>query len=102
MSARLVDWPHRISSDHDVVDRFLSESDGQTIERPSSADIHTAIEWLALYGAESKEDAVPYIRVIALLQAQLDAREHRAALARAKRDYATRHGVPVASVRIAR
>ena len=102
MSARVVDWPHRISSDHDVVDRFLADSDGQTVDRPTIADMHTAIEWLALYGAESEEEAAPYIRVIALLQAQVDARQHRVALARAKRDYATTHGVPVASVRIAR
>lgn len=102
MSRRVVDWPGRISSDHDVVDRFLSESDGQTIERPSIADLHTAIEWLALYGAESEEEAAPYVRVIALLQAQVDARQHRTALARAKREYATTHGVPLASVRIAR
>ncbi len=79
----IVDWPERISADHDTVDRFLHE--GATVNMASSGDIATAIEWLALYGAETAEDAQPYVNVIGLLERTLDRREMKAAKARFKR-----------------
>lgn len=79
----IVDWPERISADHDTVDRFLYA--GISVESPSSGDIATAIEWLALYGAETEADAQPYANVIGHLERTLQRRETKAAKARFKR-----------------
>lgn len=91
-------WSERISSDHDVVDRFINE--GIEVTTPSISDLYTAIEWLALYGAESVEDAQPYANVIAYLEGVVAAKEKRAETARMKRAYADYFGVPVRSVRV--
>jgi hypothetical protein len=95
-----ISWDDRISADSDTVDRFLA--DGMTAQTPSDADFQNAIEWLALYGAESHEDAQPFANVIAYLMARLDERARRTAINTAKREYAAAHGIPVSQVRIAR
>ena len=102
MSGYVVDWQTRISSDHDTVDRFLAVNDGETLDAPSVADLGTAIEWLALYGAEYLDDAAPFMRVIGFLQYKVAEKERRDRITEAKRQYAQDHGVPVSSVRIAR
>ena len=91
-------WTERISSDTDVVDRFLNE--GIDVKAPSIQDFYTAIEWLALYGAETPEDAQPFANVIAYLERTIAKKEKQARLARQKRAYADYFGVPVKSVRV--
>lgn len=95
-----IEWDERISADDDTVDRFLAE--GMDAHKPSNADFHNAIQWLALYGAADGEDAQPFANVIAYLMAKVDQRERRAAVNAAKREYAAAHGIPVSRVRIAR
>lgn len=91
-------WTERISSDTDVVDRFLNE--GIDVKAPSIEDLYTAIEWLALYGAETAEDAKPFANVIAFLERTIAKKEKQARVARQKRAYADYFGVPVKSVRV--
>ena len=91
-------WTERISSDTDVVDRFLYE--GIDVQTPDIGDLSTAIEWLALYGAETAEDAQPYANVIAYLEKAIATKQKRAETARQKRAYAAYFGVPVRSVRV--
>lgn len=95
-----IEWNERISADDDTVDAFLA--DGMDAHKPSDADFQNAIQWLALYGAQDREDAQPFANVIAYLMAKLDQRERRAAINAAKREYAAAHGIPVSRVRIAR
>lgn len=95
-----LNWPERISSDTDVVDRFLHE--GIDVQAPSITDLNTAIEWLALYGAETAEDAQAYANVIGFLQRSIETRIKRKSLAAAKRAYAIEHGIPVSQVRVNR
>lgn len=93
-------WAERISSDTDVVDQFLHE--GIEVENPSIGDLYTAIEWLALYGAETIEDAQPYANVIAFLEKTIATKQKRTETARQKRAYAAQHGIPVSRVRVTR
>lgn len=95
-----IEWNERISADDDTVDAFLAE--GMDANKPTDADFQNAIQWLALYGAQDREDAQPFANVIAYLMAKLDQRERRAAINAAKREYAAAHGIPVSRVRIAR
>jgi hypothetical protein len=93
------EWTNRISSDDEVVDRFLYEG---TVT-PQPADIHdmnTAIEWLALYSAENSEEAQAYANVIGLLEGQIKARQSRKATNEAKRQYAHESGIPFKQLRI--
>ncbi len=101
MSRYKIDWPTRISSDDDTVDLYLW-TQVRPVDAPSQYDLETAIEWLALYGAESLEDAEPFMRVIAFLQAKQQEKVRRDNLAAAKRDYAAERGIPVSQVRISR
>lgn len=91
-------WDERISGDTDVVDRFLNE--GIEVKAPSVADLYTAIEWLALYGAETTEDAQPYANVIAYLENTIARKERQTAIAQQKRAYAAVMGVPYRAVRV--
>lgn len=93
-------WDARISADDDTVDRFLYE--GMYVEAPSISDLNTAIEWLALYGAEDTHIAEPYANVIAFLAKTIEEKESRRALAEAKRTYARENGIPVSQVRVTR
>jgi hypothetical protein len=102
MTTYRLDWPTRISADDDTVDYYLAAADGETLYAPSVSDLETAIEWLALYGADSPEAAAPFGAVIAFLQAKVDDKVRRENVAAAKRQYAAANGVPVSSVRIAR
>ena len=95
-----LNWPERISSDTDVVDRFLHE--GIDVKTPSISDLNTAIEWLALYGAETAEDAQPFANVIAFLEKTIASKQRRAETARQKRAFANYFGVPVSQVRVNR
>lgn len=95
-----ITWTQRISGDDDTVDRFLHE--GMTAEGPSEADLWTAIEWLALYGAETQDDAQPYANVIAFLERTIATKAKRQATAEAKRAYAAEHGISVKQVRVNR
>lgn len=95
-----IEWNERISADADTVDAFLAQ--GMDAQKPSDADFQNAIQWLALYGAQDREDAQPFANVIAYLMAKLDQRERRTAINAAKREYAAAHGIPVSRVRIAR
>lgn len=94
-------WPVRISSDEDVVDRFLYNEE-VTADTPDIADLNTAIEWLALYGASAADEAQPYANVIGFLQRTVETRLKRKALAAAKRAYAAEHNIPVSQVRVSR
>lgn len=94
-----VNWPTRISSDEDVVDRFLHNEE-VIAEAPDIADLNTAIEWLALYGASDTDEAQPYANVIGFLQRTIETRIKRKAMAAAKRAYASEHGIPVSQVRV--
>lgn len=95
-----IEWGERISADDDTVDRFLA--DGMGADKPTDADFQNAIQWLALYGAQDREDAQPFANVIAYLMAKVEQRERRAAINAAKREYAAAHGIPVSKVRVAR
>lgn len=96
-----VNWPVRISSDEDTVDRFLHNEE-VAVEAPDIADLNTAIEWLALYGASDADEAQPYANVIGFLQRTIETRLKRKALAAAKRAYAAEHNIPVSQVRVSR
>jgi hypothetical protein len=102
MTTYRLDWPTPISADDDTVDTYLCDADGETISAPSVSDLETAIQWLALYGAESGDDAEPFVRVVAYLQAKADEKVRRENVAAAKRQYAEANGIPVSRVRITR
>jgi hypothetical protein len=91
-------WAERISSDEDVVDRFLHEG-SVTPRKPDVADLWTAVEWLALYGAEDAEQAQPFANAIGFLLGSIRQREERSRLAARKRAYAQALGVPVSTIR---
>lgn len=93
------EWPERISSDEETVDRFMHEG-SVSPEAPSQYDMEMAIQWLALYGASDSEEAQPYVNVIAFLERSIQAKMKRSATAEAKRAYAAEHGIPVSQVRV--
>ena len=91
-------WESRISADQDSVDRFLHE--GLVPEVPSVGDLWGAAEWIATYGAEDAEEAQGWANVVAFLILTAQAKEKRSNLAKAKKEYAKAHGIPVSQVRI--
>ena len=92
-------WSERISADHESVDRFLYE--GIVVpEVASSSDLLYAMEWLATYGAETAEEAQKWANAIAFLSAAAQAKENRAALVKAKQEFAKANGIKVSQVRI--
>jgi hypothetical protein len=92
-------WAQRISSEEEVVDRFLYEGTVKP-EPASDGDLETAIEWLALYGAGTEEEAQAYANVIGFLEGQLQARAKRRRTNDLKRAYAQYNGVSFKQVRI--
>lgn len=93
------EWPERISSDEETVDRFMHEG-SVTPESPSQYDMEMAIQWLALYGASNPKEAQSYVNVIAFLERSIYGKIRRSATAEAKRAYAAEHGIPVSQVRV--
>ena len=92
------EWGTRISADQDSVDRFLHE--GLVPEAPSVGDLWSAAEWIATYGAENVEEAQGWANVVAFLMLTAQAKEKRSNLAKAKKEYAKAHGIPVSQVRV--
>lgn len=94
------EWSNRLSSDHDTIDRFLYE--GFKPETPSASDMNSAIEWLALYGADHEDD--PMLRslanVIGFLGKQIEAKESRERINASKRQYAKEHNIPFKQLRV--
>jgi hypothetical protein len=91
-------WGERISADEESVDRYLHE--GLVPESPSVGDLWGAAEWIATYGAEDAEEAQGWANVVAFLILTAQAKEKRSNLAKAKREYAKAHGIPVSKVRV--
>ena len=91
-------WGERISADEDSVDKYLHE--GLVPESPSVGDLWGAAEWIATYGAEDAEEAQGWANVAAFLILTAQAKEKRSNLAKAKREYAKAHGIPVSKVRV--
>ena len=92
------EWGNRISSDQESVDRFLHE--GLVPQSPSTGDLHSAAEWLAIYAAENEEEAQGWANVVAFLILTAESKQKRLALAQAKKGYAKRHGIKVSQVRL--
>ena len=92
------EWGTRISADQDSVDRFLHE--GLVPQAPSVGDLWGAAEWIATYGAEDAKDAQGWANVVAFLILTAQAKEKRSNLAKAKKEYAKAHGIPVSQVRV--
>ena len=92
------EWGTRISADQDSVDRFLHE--GLVPQSPSVGDLHSAAEWIATYGSENAEEAQGWANVVAFLMLTAEAKEKRSKLAKAKKEYAKAHGIPVSQVRV--
>ena len=92
------EWNERISGDKDSVDRFLYE--GLVPEAPSVGDLWGAAEWIATYGAVDSEEAQGWANVVAFLILTAEAKEKRSNLAKAKKEYAKAHGIPVSQVRV--
>jgi len=92
------EWGTRISADEDSVDRFLHE--GLVPQAPSVGDLWGAAEWIATYGAEDAKDAQGWANVVAFLILTAQAKEKRSNLAKAKKEYAKAHGIPVSQVRV--
>ena len=91
------EWGTRISADKDSVDRFLHE--GLVPKAPSVGDLWGAAAWIATYGAEDAQDAQGWANVVAFLILTAEAKEKRSNLAKAKKEYAKAHGIPVSQVR---
>ena len=92
------EWGNRITSDQDSVDKFLHE--GLVPQAPSVGDLHGAAEWLATYAAETAEEAQGWANVVAFLILTAESKEKRSNLAKAKKEYAKAHGIPVSQVRV--
>lgn len=89
-----------VSGDTDTVERALVSGEVKA-EAPSASDLRWALEWLAIYAsADNKDVAQAFGNVVAFLDLTAEAKEKRSALAKAKRQYAKEHGIPVSQVRV--
>ncbi len=97
------EWSERITSDDDTIDAYL-HSGAIVPGKVQESDLMSAIEWLAIYAAESPEDEIAQgmANVIGMLTAKAQQMESRAYLAAMKRRYAEERGIPVSQVRVVR
>jgi hypothetical protein len=90
----------QISADYGTVDNYFIRGEVQPVA-PSVTDLGTALEWVALYDCgDDKELAQSLANVVAFLDFTIQAKEKRSNLAKAKKEYAKAHGIPVSQVRI--
>ena len=89
-----------ISADTDTVERAIVDGIVKP-QSPSADDLRWALEWLAIYASdENVELAQAFANCIAFMDLTAKAKDKRSNLAKAKREYAKAHGIPVSKVRV--
>lgn len=101
--SKTFEWGERISSDNDTIDAYLHSGE-LAPGKVSESDLWSAMEWLAMYQAESPDEEIAQAlaNVIGMLQGKAEQMAGRKAMAAAKRAYAAEHGIPVSQVRVVR